>query len=188
MGQRAGAAQSWDSPSPRARQGCRPQAAQRPHDYESRVWRKHGPSGQTKQRPVTPPSREHRGSCRGPRWAPSAGPPQIAHVSFNPVTGATRAGGRASVPRAGPVLQPVVTALHPACLPPPPVVAAFRALSQACSTVCVWGCICVCACVCISVCPCAHVCVCGCVCLCVYGRTYVYVVCAHVSVCICVHV
>ena len=80
VGRRAGAAQSWALRHPihHARQGCRPQAAQRPRDYESRASRRHGPRGQMKQRLVIPPSRQHCGHCRGPRWAPSPDPPQTA--------------------------------------------------------------------------------------------------------------
>ena len=99
----------------------------------------------------------------------------------------------------GPVPQPVITALHPACLPPPPGVAAFRAVSQACFTVCVWVCICVCVyvCVCVDVdvfvcvhvcmlCMCACTCVCVCTCMNVY--MHVCVCCACIYVCVCVYV
>lgn len=156
------------------------------------VWRKHGPSGQrgAEAKARSPRPAESIEGGRGPRWAhrPLV-PPQTAHVSFNPVTGATRAGGAGINAPWG----ARATAWDPSPSPrlPPSASRGGCLQSSVPGLFCrVWGCIYVCACVCISVCVsmCACGCVYGCVFVCIWAYICVCCVCTCICVYLCVHV
>ena len=131
--------------------------------------RKHGPSGQMKQRPSPLQADSIAGAAVGQgghRWLVL---PRLRKCPLTLVPLRDRSWRAGISAPWGPVPQPVITALHPACLPPPPGVAAFRAVSQACFTVCVCGCVYVdvCGCACVCECVCVWMCVDVCVCVCV---------------------